>query len=60
MSEKEQSRRDWEIIKKLLPNVWPKNDWGTKTRVLLAVGLLIGGKVSLPSPFYLGGSEEGR
>lgn len=48
MSEKEQSRRDWEIIKKLLPNVWPKNDWGTKTRVLLAVGLLIGGKVRTP------------
>lgn len=45
VSDKEQSRKDWEIIKTLLPNVWPKNDWGTKTRVLLAVGLLIGGKV---------------
>lgn len=45
VSDKEQTRRDWDIIKKLLPNVWPKNDWGTKTRVLLAVGLLIGGKV---------------
>ncbi|GAA5966678.1 hypothetical protein JCM21900_005650 [Sporobolomyces salmonicolor] len=45
VSEKEQSRRDWDIIKKLLPNVWPKNDWGTKTRVLLAIALLIGGKL---------------
>ncbi|SCV72040.1 BQ2448_4734 [Microbotryum intermedium] len=42
VSEKEQSRRDWEIIKKLVPNVWPKNDWSTKTRVLLALGLLVG------------------
>lgn len=45
VSEKEQTRRDWDIIKTLLPNVWPKNDWSTKTRVLLAVGLLVGGKV---------------
>lgn len=44
-SEKEQTRRDWEIIKQLLPNIWPKNDWGTKIRVLVALGLLIGGKV---------------
>ena len=45
VTEKEQSRRDWEIIKKLVPNIWPKDDWGTKTRVMLAVGLLVGGKV---------------
>jgi ABC transporter ATM len=50
VSDKEQSRKDWEIIKTLLPNVWPKNDWGTKTRVLLAVGLLVGGKVSTDLP----------
>ncbi|GAA5824112.1 hypothetical protein JCM5353_006148 [Sporobolomyces roseus] len=56
VSEKEQSRRDWEIIKKLLPNVWPKNDWGTKTRVLLAVGLLIGGKLlNVQVPFFFKG-----
>ncbi|GAA5967734.1 hypothetical protein JCM11641_005749 [Rhodosporidiobolus odoratus] len=53
VTEKEQSRRDWDIIKKLLPNVWPKNDWGTKTRVLLAVGLLIGGKLlNVQVPFF--------
>lgn len=46
VTEKEQSRRDWEIIRKLVPNIWPKDDWGTKTRVMLAVGLLVGGKVS--------------
>ncbi|ORY84119.1 P-loop containing nucleoside triphosphate hydrolase protein [Leucosporidium creatinivorum] len=53
VSEKEQGRKDWEIIKTLLPNVWPKNDWGTKTRVLLAVGLLIGGKLlNVQVPFF--------
>ncbi|GAA5821560.1 hypothetical protein JCM3770_006824 [Rhodotorula araucariae] len=53
VSEKEQSRRDWDIIKKLLPNVWPKNDWGTKTRVLLALGLLVGGKLlNVQVPFF--------
>ncbi|GAA5902594.1 hypothetical protein JCM6882_009326 [Rhodosporidiobolus microsporus] len=53
VSEKEQSRRDWDIIKKLLPNVWPKNDWGTKTRVLLALALLVGGKLlNVQVPFF--------
>ncbi|GAA5924636.1 hypothetical protein JCM10213_000403 [Rhodosporidiobolus nylandii] len=53
VSEKEQSRRDWDIIRKLLPNVWPKNDWGTKTRVLLALGLLVGGKLlNVQVPFF--------
>ncbi len=46
VTDKEQSRRDWEIIKTLIPNIWPKNDWNTKTRVLVALGLLVGGKVS--------------
>ena len=46
VSEKEQTRRDWEIIRTLIPNIWPKDDWKTKTRVLTAVGLLVGGKVS--------------
>lgn len=48
VSDKEQTRRDWDIIKKLLPNVWPKSDWSTKRRVLLALGLLVGGKVGHP------------
>lgn len=54
VSDKEQSRRDWDIIKKLLPNVWPKNDWSTKRRVLLALGLLVGGKVRIlcRNPFF--------
>ncbi|GAA6042079.1 hypothetical protein JCM8097_004098, partial [Rhodosporidiobolus ruineniae] len=53
VSEKEQTRKDWDIIRKLLPNVWPKNDWGTKTRVLLALALLVGGKLlNVQVPFF--------
>ena len=47
LSRKEQRHRDVKIIKQLLPNIWPKGDNSTKTRVVLAVGLLIAGKVSL-------------
>lgn len=43
---KEQRETDWTIIKKLLGHIWPKGDRGTKIRVLLALGLLIGGKVT--------------
>ncbi|KAG6910080.1 Iron-sulfur clusters transporter atm1, mitochondrial [Tephrocybe rancida] len=42
---KEQRKTDWSIIKRLLVNVWPKNDWRTRGTVLLGFGLLIGGKV---------------
>ncbi|GAA5999858.1 hypothetical protein JCM10207_005941 [Rhodosporidiobolus poonsookiae] len=53
VSEKEQTRRDWDIVKKLLPNVWPKNDRGTKVRVLVALGLLVGGKLlNVQVPFF--------
>ena len=41
-----QRQKDWAIIKKLVPNIWPKDDWGTKSRVMIALGLLVGGKVS--------------
>lgn len=45
----EQRRADWRIIKNLAVNLWPKG-WDeearrTKTRVLVALALLIGGKV---------------
>jgi hypothetical protein len=43
---KEQRRNDWNIIRKLMVNVWPKNDWKTRGTVLLGFGLLVTGKVS--------------
>lgn len=43
----EQRRSDWGITKRLLVNVWPKNDWKTRWIVLLGFGLLVSSKVSL-------------
>jgi len=45
VSKAEQRRSDWTIIKRLLENVWPKNDWKTRGTVVFGLGLLIGGKV---------------
>ncbi|KAH7907928.1 P-loop containing nucleoside triphosphate hydrolase protein [Hygrophoropsis aurantiaca] len=42
---KEQRRKDWTIVKRLMGNVWPKDDWSTRGRVVLGFGLLISGKV---------------
>ena len=41
----EQRRRDWAIVRRLAVHIWPKDDWETRGRVVLGVGLLIGGKV---------------
>lgn len=38
---------DWAIIKQLMKYIWPKNDIGVKTRVVIALSLLVGGKVGL-------------
>lgn len=43
----EQRRSDWGITKRLLVNVWPKNDWKTRWVVLLGLGLLVSSKVSV-------------
>jgi hypothetical protein len=49
ISNAEQRRRDWAIVRRLLVHIWPKDDWGTRGRVVLGVGLLISGKVRLSS-----------
>ncbi|KAF9053910.1 P-loop containing nucleoside triphosphate hydrolase protein [Hymenopellis radicata] len=41
----EQRRTDWGIVKRLMDNVWPKNDWKTRGTVILGFGLLISGKL---------------
>jgi hypothetical protein len=54
VSQAEQRRTDWSVIRKLLQHVWPRNDWYTRGRVLLGFGLLISGKVcGTPSVIYL-------
>ncbi|TFY64132.1 hypothetical protein EVJ58_g2833 [Rhodofomes roseus] len=45
VSQAEQRKKDWSIVKRLVENIWPKNDWSTRGRVLLGFGLLIGGKL---------------
>lgn len=45
--------QDIQIIKRLLPNIWPKGDTSTKARVLIAIALLVGGKLlNVQVPFY--------
>ena len=49
VSNAEQRRRDWFIVRRLLVHIWPRDDWATRGRVVLGVGLLISGKVCLSS-----------
>jgi len=49
----EQRRADWAIIKQMSRYLWPKDSWSDKARVLLALSLLVGGKVlNVHVPFY--------
>jgi len=43
----EQRRSDWTIIKQLLSNVWPKNDWHTRGTVLFGFVMLISAKARI-------------
>ncbi|KIJ11968.1 hypothetical protein PAXINDRAFT_171478 [Paxillus involutus ATCC 200175] len=45
VSAEEQRRKDWMVVRRLIGNVWPKDDWSTRGRVVLGFALLIGGKV---------------
>lgn len=45
VSNKEQRKADWAIIKDMSHYLWPKDDFNTKFRVGLSVGLLVGAKV---------------
>lgn len=50
---KEQRETDWRIVKRLIGHIWPKGETGAKTRVVLALGLLIGGKLlNVQVPFF--------
>ncbi|KAH8989614.1 putative ATP-binding cassette transporter protein, mitochondrial [Lactarius hatsudake] len=40
-----QRRRDWAIVRRLAVHIWPKNDRGTRGRVVLGVGFLVSGKL---------------
>ena len=40
----EQRRKDWSIVRKMMEHMWPQ-DWSVRTRVVLGLGFLVGGKV---------------
>ncbi|KAL8771760.1 MAG: hypothetical protein Q9209_002951 [Squamulea sp. 1 TL-2023] len=53
VSDKEQRKADWAIIKEMVQYLWPKDDFGTKVRVSTALALLVGSKVlNIQVPFY--------
>ncbi|PWN31439.1 putative ATP-binding cassette transporter protein, mitochondrial [Meira miltonrushii] len=55
-STKQQRETDWSIVKKLIGHIWPKGDRGTKIRVILALALLVGGKLlNVQVPFFFKG-----
>lgn len=52
-SAQEQRKADWAIIREMSQYLWPKDSWGTKMRVGLAVSLLVGSKIlNVQVPFY--------
>jgi len=53
LSNKEQRKADWAIMKEMAQYLWPKGDIGAKTRVGTALALLVGSKVlNVQVPFY--------
>ena len=41
----EQRKNDWSIMRKMMEHMWPR-DWAVRSRVVLGLGLLVGGKVN--------------
>ncbi|KIX00959.1 iron-sulfur clusters transporter atm1, mitochondrial [Rhinocladiella mackenziei CBS 650.93] len=53
VSNKEQRKVDFAIMKEMVQYLWPKGDWGTKLRVGTALGLLVSAKIlNVNVPFY--------
>lgn len=53
VSNKDQRKADWAIIKQMSKYLWPKDSLGTRARVGLSVGLLVGAKLlNVQIPFY--------
>ncbi|KAF2083314.1 ABC transporter-like protein [Saccharata proteae CBS 121410] len=53
LTNKEQRKADWAIMREMTQYLWPKDNMGTRLRVGLSVGLLVGAKVlNVQVPFY--------
>lgn len=50
----EQRKKDWDIVKKLMVNIWPRGNYNVKSRVIVGFGLLVAGKVRLDFRILLG------
>lgn len=49
----QQRDTDWRIVKRLIGHIWPKGERGAKIRVVLALALLVGGKLlNVQVPFF--------
>jgi ABC transporter ATM len=53
VSNKEQRKADWAIIKNMAHYLWPKDDFSTRFRVGLSVALLVGAKVCITSQYCI-------
>ena len=53
VSNKEQRKADWAIMKEMARYLWPKNDLGARARVATALALLVASKIlNVQVPFY--------
>ncbi|KAF1848319.1 iron-sulfur clusters transporter-like protein atm1 [Cucurbitaria berberidis CBS 394.84] len=53
LTNKEQRKADWAIMREMSQYLWPKDNLGTRFRVGLSVGLLVGAKLlNVQVPFY--------
>lgn len=53
LTNKEQRKADWAIMKEMSHYLWPKNNLAARSRVALSVGLLVGAKLlNVQVPFY--------
>ncbi|KAF2273985.1 iron-sulfur clusters transporter atm1, mitochondrial precursor [Westerdykella ornata] len=53
VSTQQQRKADWAIMKEMSRYLWPKDNLGTRVRVGLSVGLLVGAKLlNVQIPFY--------
>ncbi|KAL2039570.1 hypothetical protein N7G274_007842 [Stereocaulon virgatum] len=53
VSNKEQRKADWAIMKEMAKYLWPKDDLGARFRVGAALALLVGSKIlNVQVPFY--------
>lgn len=53
LTNKEQRKADWTIVKEMTKYLWPKDNYGTRFRVGLSVALLLSAKLlNVQVPFY--------